>query len=131
TQPGWMPEDATAHAQRIHAQVTARLAEHDTAHWVRVLTEAGVPAAPVHIKDEILDDEQAWANDFFVRLEHDVVGPHTVVAPPVAFSATPLAARRGAPPLGRDTVAVLREAGLDDAAIARLAAEGVVRTRES
>jgi crotonobetainyl-CoA:carnitine CoA-transferase CaiB-like acyl-CoA transferase len=123
-----VPEDAAAHAAAIHAQVTARLAEHDTGHWVRVLTEAGVPAAPVRLKDEVLADEQAWANEFLVRLEHDVVGEHTVVAPPVRFSETPLRAERAAPPLGRDTRAALRDAGLDDATIDRLVAEGAVRT---
>jgi crotonobetainyl-CoA:carnitine CoA-transferase CaiB-like acyl-CoA transferase len=122
-----VPEDATAHAAAIHALVTARLAEHDTAHWVRAFTEAGVPAAPVRLKDEVLEDEQAWANGFFVRLEHDTVGGHTVVAPPVRFSETPLRAERAAPPLGRDTRAALRDAGLDDATIDRLVAEGAVR----
>jgi crotonobetainyl-CoA:carnitine CoA-transferase CaiB-like acyl-CoA transferase len=127
TQPGWLPENATAHAAEIWEQVTARLRQHDSAHWVRVLTEAGVPAAPVRLKDEQFADEQAWANEFFVRLEHDVVGGHTVVAPPVKFSDTPLKAERAAPPLGRDSRAVLWDAGLDDATIDRLVSDGVIR----
>ncbi len=130
TQPGWVPEDAAAHAGRMYAQVVERLREHDTAYWVRVFGEAGVPAAPVRLKEEVLDDEQAWANEFFVRLEHDLVGGMTVVAPPVKFSETPLRAERAAPPLGRDSHAVLRRAGLDDAAIDRLIAAGVVRAGE-
>lgn len=129
TQPGWMPDDGPAHAARIYAEVTAKLAQHSAEHWARVLTEAGVPAAAVNIKDEMLDNEQAWANDFLVRLEHDVVGGHTVVAPPVQFSKSPLRAERAAPPLGRDTRSVLRDAGLDEETIDRLAAAGVVRSR--
>lgn len=130
TQPGWLPEDAAAHAAKIWEQVTSRLKQHDSAHWVRVLTAAGVPAAVVRLKDEQFEDEQAWANEFLVRLEHDTIGGHTVVAPPVKFSDTPLKAERAAPPLGRDSRAVLRDAGLDDEAIDRLLAAGAVREQQ-
>ena len=126
TEPGWVPEDTAAHAAAMWQQVTGVLRQHGTDHWVRVLTAAGIPAAPVRLKDEQFEDEQAWANSFFVRLEHDVVGGHTVVAPPVKFSETPLTAERAAPPLGRDSRSLLRAAGLDEATIDRLIDEGVV-----
>lgn len=127
TEPGWLPDDAHAHAAAMRAQVEGVLRTQPTAHWLRVLGAAGVPVDAAHLLEEVLEDEQANANGFFVRLEHDLVGGMTMVAPPVEFSATPLRAERASPPLGRDSRAILREAGLDDSAIDRLAAAGALR----
>lgn len=131
TEPGWLPDDPSAHMDRTYGQVVAALRAQPTAHWVRLLSDCGVPAAPVRLREELLDDEQAWANGFLVRLEHELVGGLSVVAPPVRFSATPLAAERASPALGRDSRAILVEAGLDAATVERLLAAGVVRAADS
>lgn len=127
-QPGWLPEDARAHNRDIEAKVADCFRSSTTASWLEALRAAGVPAAPARLREELLDDEQAWANDCFVRLEHDLVGGLTVVAPPVAFSATPLRTGKASPVLGSDTLAVLRETGLTEEQIATLTERGVIRT---
>ncbi|HXH21293.1 MAG TPA: CoA transferase [Dehalococcoidia bacterium] len=126
TEPGWLPEDGRAHAERMHERVASKLREQTSEYWLRAFTEAGIPAAPVRMKDEVLEDRQAWENGFYVRLEHELVGGLTVVAPPVVFSETPLAAKDPPPPLGKHTRELLVEAGLDEEAIDRLAAAGAV-----
>lgn len=128
TEPGWVPEDAAAHMEHTYSRVVTILRTRPTAEWLRLLGEAGIPAAPVRMGDQLLDDEQVWANGYLTRLDHELVGGLTVVSPPVRFSATPLRAERGSPPLGRDSRAVLRDAGLDDAAIDALIQAGAVRT---
>ena len=70
------------------------------------------------------DDEQAAANDYFVVLEHDLIGSVKVVAPPVKLSTTPLEAKRASPILGRSTRDVMLEAGLAEADLLRLAEAG-------
>lgn len=127
TEPGWLPEDGLAHARYVFDQVASALREHPTAYWLERFKQAGVPAAPVRLMEELLDDEQAWANDYFVTLEHELLGAYTVTAPPVKFAETPLAVTSASPVLGKHTREVLREAGLDDAAVDRLAAAGAVR----
>ena len=126
TEPGWLPDDGRAHADRIHAHVAEKLTEKPTEFWLGAFGEAGVPAAPVRMKDQVLGDPQAWENGFFVRMEHEMVGGLTLVAPPVRFSETPLAVKEPPPPLGKHTRELLREGGLDDAAIDRLAAAGAI-----
>lgn len=74
-------------------------------------TRSGVPCGPVLLKDQVLDDEQAWANDYLVRMQHDEVGGMTVVAPP---------------PLGKHTCEVLAEAGVDDAQLQALQDSGAI-----
>jgi len=125
-EPGWLPDDPATHMERSYAQVVDVLRSQPTAHWVTVLTAAGVPAAPVRLREELLDDEQVWANQFLVRREHDLIGGLTTVAPPVKFSATPLTAGGASPPLGRDSRSILVEAGLDAETIERLIADGTV-----
>ena len=100
--------------------------KRDTRAWIEALRSAGVSACPVQFREQLIEDEQARANGLFVELEHDLVGRYTVVAPPVRFSETELRAGGGSPPLGRDTEALLLEAGLDHATIDRLAREEAI-----
>jgi crotonobetainyl-CoA:carnitine CoA-transferase CaiB-like acyl-CoA transferase len=127
TEPGWLPEDSRAHADEVLAQVSSALAREPTVHWMARFQEAGVPVAPVRMPEQLIDDEQAWANDYFVRLEHELLGGYTVTAPPVQFSETPLTANEPSPVLGKHTREILREAGLDAAAIDALVETGAAR----
>lgn len=127
TEADWLPEDGHAHAADVMAQVSSRIASETTAHWMAEFARAGVPVAPVRLPEQLLDDEQAWANDYFVRLEHELLGGYTVTAPPVGFSETPLEAKAASPVLGKHTREVLREVGLDDAAVDALVESGAAR----
>ncbi|MGH2587804.1 MAG: CaiB/BaiF CoA transferase family protein [Dehalococcoidia bacterium] len=127
TEPGWMPEDAAAHMEHTHGQVASVLRTRSTAHWLQAFATAGVPASALQLPEQILDDEQAWANGYFVRLEHDLIGGMTAVAPPVRFSDSPLWAERASPTLGCHSREILAEAGLDTATIERLVDAGAVR----
>jgi formyl-CoA transferase len=123
-EPGWEPPDSRAHADDITAKVEARLRTNTTAHWCAELTRLGVPVAPVHMKEEVVDDIQVWENEYLVRLEHELVGGVTVVGPPVKFSSSPLHAGAASPVLGGQTRGILAEAGLDGAEIDALIARG-------
>jgi crotonobetainyl-CoA:carnitine CoA-transferase CaiB-like acyl-CoA transferase len=125
-EPGWLPDDASAYVRDLAATVEEILKEHPTGYWVAKLAAAGVPAGPMRFLEEMADDEQCWANAFLVRMEHDLLGGLTVVAPPVKFSDTPLRVTTASPTLGKHTREVLADAGLDTAAIEGLIRRGVV-----
>src|SRR3546814_3827670 len=57
----------------------------DTLFPYTTLFRSGVPCQAHHTVDEILIDEQVWANEYLIRQEHDLLGGLTVVAPPVKF----------------------------------------------
>ncbi|HKS92169.1 MAG TPA: CoA transferase [Tepidiformaceae bacterium] len=126
SEPGWEPPDAHGHADEMTARVEERLRTKTTAHWCAEFDRLGIPAAPVQLREQLLDDAQARANGYFVRLEHELVGGVTVVAPPVRFSASPLRVSKASPTLGAHTRAILAEAGLDDAAVDSLIERGAV-----
>ena len=124
--PGFVPDDLNAFIVEMRAKVQARLRTNTTGHWMAAFDEAVVAAGTVQLKDQVLDDEQSWANDYLIRLEHEEIGGMTVVGPPVKFSATPLEVKSPSPPLGRHSREILAEAGVSEAQIAALIDKGVV-----
>lgn len=122
----WVPEDVVAYEAAVYDQVVARFHEGTSEEWIRRFRERGLPIGPVRHWDEVMYDEQAWDNEFLVKMEHELLGGIATVAPPVKFSDSPLIAKPS-PPLGKHSRDVLREAGLDDDAIDALVARGVVR----
>lgn len=91
------------------------------------LRAAGVPAYMVLRPSDLYDDPQLRHRDFFVTLEHSVMGPTPYDGLVTKFSATPGCLRKAAPCLGEDTHLVLHEfLGYDEAEIAHLAASGAL-----
>ena len=125
---GWEPEDARAYTAALYGTVEEILRTDTTENWHRKLSSAGIPCGPMRLREQLLDDEQVRENGFVVRMEHATLGGLTVVAPPVAFSETPLAASTASPQLGQHTREVLLESGLDAGTVDRLAARGAIRS---
>ena len=126
SEPGWVPDDIDAHEESVRARVAAAFRSAPTSHWVSEVGRRGVPIGPVRHSDQLFYDEQIAANGFFARVEHEVIGGITVVAPPVRFSESPMEVRAPVP-LGKHSRAALREGGLTDTLIDELVARGAVR----
>src|SRR5947209_3026332 len=60
-----------------------------TAHWLAVLSRAGVPHGPVYEVPEALEDRQAQARGDVVELEHPGLGTVRQVASPLRLSGEP------------------------------------------
>ena len=78
--------------------------------WRPRLNEAGIPWSPVQTLQELINDPQARANDFFVPLDHPTYGHIEVVANPIKMSQTPVTVKP-APEFGQHTEEVLLEHG--------------------
>jgi formyl-CoA transferase len=115
----------------------ARVAEIDAAieQWTTTRTvgdvlaamaAARVPAGKVYTAKDIAEDPHYRAREMIVS--QTTRDGWTLEVPGVVpkLSATPGTLRSPAPRLGEDTEAVLREAGLDEQAIAALRARGVI-----
>jgi crotonobetainyl-CoA:carnitine CoA-transferase CaiB-like acyl-CoA transferase len=59
------------------------------AEVVHILSQAGVPAAPVNNVAEMVGDPQVQARDMFVELTHPVYGPVKITGTPLKLSETP------------------------------------------
>ena len=110
--------------------IFARLPRHE---WAKRFEEHDVWWAPVNTAEDVLSDRQAHAAGVFVDVPSTGPGDGGVVtsiATPADFegSKAPLT---GPPPTGRDTAAVLRDLGVDDAELRRLADAGVLYSPEA
>ena len=127
TDPNFKIDDIATYTRRMRRRSAWRLAEDTTAGWLEKFDAAGLPAGEYRVKDQIYDDPHVWENGYLARLEHEEVGGMTVVAPPVRFSATPLATSTASPTLGKHSREILAEAGLSRDEIDGLVDDGVVR----
>ena len=116
----------TPEFDQIVEQAEALFKERTTSEWLAALRSAGFPASIYNLPYEAIDDPQIRANDFIVDIEHPAFGTYSTTGMPLQFEAAPNAIAGRSPTLGEHTAEVLSEIGLDDAAIERLAASGVV-----
>jgi crotonobetainyl-CoA:carnitine CoA-transferase CaiB-like acyl-CoA transferase len=75
--------------------------------WLRTLTEAEVPCAPVQTVDQVFSAPQVSHREMVVDVDHPTAGMVRMAGIPVKFSATPASIRRPPPLLGQHTAEVL------------------------
>jgi len=131
--PEWASEERfkdnpSRHARRdllipMIEQVTSR---EPRAHWVALLQKAGVPCAEIQTYDQVFNDPQLQARDFFWKGRHSKLGDIEQIGSPIHFSETPVRRHQAGPGLGEHTSEVLLALGRTDAEIAELKANGVL-----
>jgi crotonobetainyl-CoA:carnitine CoA-transferase CaiB-like acyl-CoA transferase len=114
-----------ARAQEINEAVAGWAAglEQYEAAWA--LQRAGVSAAPVLANWQLLADPHLYEREFYVPIEHPVVGVYPFPSWPWRFSRTPAKVRRHSPLFAEHNRQVLSEVGLSPEQIDALYESGV------
>ncbi|HSV38889.1 MAG TPA: CoA transferase [Nocardioidaceae bacterium] len=102
------------------------LIDNTNKHWLDLLDEYDVPAAPILKRSEVIEHPQVLAAEIIVENQHPDAGPLRQARVPARFLGTPPSAPRGAPRLGAHNAEILAEIGLDEAAIAGLVERKIV-----
>ncbi len=108
------------HSEALVAELERTFLERPLEAWAPRLDVAGLIWSPVRRIDEVVDDAQARSMGYFTELEHPEAGRFRSVGPPLRIEGVPLGARRAISAVDADAVALLREAGLSEAEIAKL-----------
>lgn len=117
----------SANIDAVYAFLGERFLERHTADWLELLQRIDVPAMPMYDVAGLLADPHLAAVGFFREFTHPGEGRMRAIAPAVRWSDGAPATASPAPRQGEHGIEVLREAGLDAAAIAALVESGVVR----
>jgi formyl-CoA transferase len=75
--------------------------------WLKLLTEADVPSAPVQTVDQVFSAPQVLQRDMLAQVEHPRAGTVRMAGIPVKFSSTPASIRLPPPMLGQNSGEVL------------------------
>jgi crotonobetainyl-CoA:carnitine CoA-transferase CaiB-like acyl-CoA transferase len=119
--------ERVAHRAELVPRVAAWLQARSTREWLAALDAAQVPCGPINDLAQVFAEPQVVHRGLRLDLPHPTAGSAPGVANPVRFSRSAIEYRQAPPTLGADTAAVLRERlGLDEAALADLAARGVI-----
>lgn len=108
------------HSAALIAELEQEFARRTLEEWRPLLDAAGLIWSPVQQLEEVLEDPQARAMGYFRTLEHGTHGPFETLAPPLSIEGVPLGATRVCSDVDADAEAVLGEAGLTPAEIAKL-----------
>ncbi|MFN0161510.1 MAG: CaiB/BaiF CoA transferase family protein [Burkholderiales bacterium] len=98
----------------------------DSAEWVEILNEAGVPCGPIYSVDQVFADPQVKHLKAAAEVAHPTLGAIRIVNQAVGLSRTPATMARATPEHGEHTAEILREIGYDDARIADLRSRKVI-----
>jgi crotonobetainyl-CoA:carnitine CoA-transferase CaiB-like acyl-CoA transferase len=110
----------------LGTMILAEIAKWPTRELIARMAAEQVPVGPVNSIEDMLVDPQIVHNGSWFEAEHPSAGRLRMPRPVARFSETPQEVKRLPPLHGEHTAEVLRELGLDDAAQAKLRAEGVI-----
>ncbi|MGX1096395.1 CaiB/BaiF CoA transferase family protein [Amorphus sp. MBR-141] len=123
--------DRMAHKSELIPMLAERFASRTAAEWEALLTQAGIPNAPINNFEQALADPQLRHREMLVEMDHPRTGSVTLFANPIKFSETPVSYRRIPPHLGADTAEVLETVlGMTRAEIDGLARDNVLKVAQ-
>lgn len=133
-QPSWTKEEAfsslssrQANGEKLDELVERWTRTQPAEDAVRLLQEAGVPAGIVQNAEDLADDPQLSAREFFVNLEHPVLGNTMADTHPVKLQGSQKDPWKAAPLLGEDNQYVYRELlGLSEKELSSYIKKGII-----
>lgn len=93
-------------------------------HWLTLLDEAGVPAAPILNVDQVFSHPQVSARKMRIPVPHAKIKKLEMAGAAVQLSDTPAVVRRGPPLIGEHSEEILAEFGISESDLERLNREG-------
>ena len=125
------PRFATSQARfenrdALNEAIEAYTVKENSAHWVGLMNEAGVPCGPIYSIDQTFSDPQVVHLAMAPSVEHPALGAQALVDQAVNLSRTPSQLRKPTPDCGEHSEEILAELGIGPEEIATLREEAVI-----
>ena len=121
------PQARSQNRKALNERLAGITRRNSSAHWIKVLNEAGIPCGPINSIDQTFAEPQVRHLAIARPVKHPELGDIRVVGQPINMSAAPQpAAMRPTPELGQHTGEVLDGLGFSVEAIAELRTRGIV-----
>ncbi len=115
------------HAGELHDIMVDFTAHYTMMELFEAGHQAGVPIAPILTLSDFVESPQTREREFFLEMEHPVIGEFLYPGPPYKWTETPARVSRSAPRLGEHNVTILCERlGFSRTELAALRRAGVV-----
>jgi crotonobetainyl-CoA:carnitine CoA-transferase CaiB-like acyl-CoA transferase len=114
------------HCEELIQIIDEILMTKTRAEWETLFKQNGVIYGRVETPEEVANDPQALANDFFSEIHVPGVGEGRLVNTPVKFCQNPVSIKGPAPEIGQHTEEILLELGYTWDDIAQLKEQGVI-----
>ena len=132
--PDWTKEEKYStllkrkeNAEELDELLTKWTFQHTPEQVVSLLQEAGVPVGVVQNAEDLAEDPQLMARDFFIPLEHPVLGSTTSDRSPIRFKEDLTVGWKAGPLLGEDNRYVfLKLLGLTEGEFSSLIEKGII-----
>ncbi len=104
----------------MHDIIAAQIIQKDADEWDEIFREADIPFSLAQTWEEILVDEQAWANDYLYSMQYDNGNTRTLVRPPVMYTEVGLPAYERGPLLGEHSREIIKDLGYSDEEVEKM-----------
>lgn len=118
-----------ANIDQTYQETAKTMLTRTTKEWLDIFGETSVPTIVVNTLEDLVTDEHLAATGFWKTIDHPTEGKLRTPSFPVNYSATPAEdTRLHQPLLGEHSVAILKEAGVDQKTIdAMIASKATVQ----
>lgn len=114
----------------VYDIIQAQMATKTKDEWDVIFREKDIPFAIAQTWEDLLEDEQAWANDYFYVQKYPNGNERTLVRLPIQYADSGLPKYELSPLLAEDTEDVLKNIGYSEEEIKELSINGDVMLRE-
>ncbi len=107
--------------------IEVEMAKKTLAEWEEILLQYDIPFERVQTVEDILTDEQAWANDFLVKKTYDSGTEGVLVNTPVKFKEMGIRPMKPAPRISEYTDEILKSLGYSETFIENMKTSKAIR----
>jgi cinnamoyl-CoA:phenyllactate CoA-transferase len=110
----------------VYDMISEAMKTKTAAEWTPILTEADFAFSLCQTWEEMLEDEQIWANDCYTKMTYDNGAERVLVNLPIRFQEMGKPEYNRGPMIGEHSEDVLREIGYTEDQIAAFKENGVI-----